>query len=68
MCKYCETKIDEHFQSLGCHGATIVSASGADCEITKVAEKYYLKLWANTEGLSYEPIKFCPFCGESLTE
>ena len=68
MCKYCETKIDEYFPSLGCHGETIVSASGADCEIAKVAEKYYLKLWADTEGLSKEPIKFCPFCGKNLTE
>lgn len=68
MCKYCETKIDEHFPSLGCHGATIVSASGTECEITKVAEKYYLKLWADDEKLSTEPIKFCPFCGKSLTE
>lgn len=68
MCKYCETKIDEYFPSLGCHGATIVSASGVECEITKVAEKYYLKLWANDEKLSAEPIKFCPFCGKSLTE
>lgn len=68
MCKYCETKIDEYFPSLGCHGATIVSASGADCEIVKVAEKYYLKLWADDEKLSTEPIKFCPFCGKSLTE
>lgn len=68
MCKYCETKIDEHFQSLGCHGATIVSASGTECEITKVADEYYLKLWADEAKLSTEPIKFCPFCGKSLTE
>ena len=67
MCKYCEMKFDE-FASLGCHGATLVSASGADCEITKVAGKHYLKLWADTEGLSKEPIKFCPFCGKRLTE
>ena len=67
MCKYCEMKLDA-FSSLGCHGETIVSGCGAECEITKVAENYYLKLWADTEGLSKEPIKFCPFCGRSLTE
>lgn len=66
MCKYCETKIDRHFQSLGCHGATIVSASGVDCEIAKVAGEYYFKLWADTENLSEDPIKFCPFCGRKL--
>lgn len=68
MCKYCETKIDEYFPSLGCHGATIVSASGAECEIAKVAEKYYFRLWDDDVKLSAEPIKFCPFCGKSLTE
>lgn len=68
MCKYCETAFDEYFPSLGCHGATIVSDSAAECEIAKVAEKYYLKLWADEMKLSTEPIKFCPFCGKSLTE
>lgn len=66
MCKYCETKLDENFSSLGCHGATIVSASGAECEIVKVAGEYYFKLWADTENLSKDPIKFCPFCGREL--
>ena len=67
MCKYCEMKLDA-FSSLGCHGETIVSGCGAECEIAKVADEYYLKLWADTEGLSKEPIKFCPFCGRSLNE
>lgn len=67
MCKYCEMQFDE-FPSLGCHGATIVSRCGAECEIAKVAEEYYIKLWADVEGLSYEPIKFCPFCGRKLNE
>ena len=35
MCKYCEMKLDE-FSSLGCHGATIISGCGAECEIAKV--------------------------------
>lgn len=68
MCKYCEIKNDEHFPGLGRHGETIVHASGADCEIAKVAEKYYIRLWGYNVKLSTEPIKFCPFCGKSLTE
>lgn len=68
MCKYCETKRDENFPSLGCHGETIVSTYCAECEITKVAKEYYLKLWADTESLSKDPIKFCPFCGRNLSD
>lgn len=66
MCKYCETKLNENFPRLGCHGETIVSIYCAECEITKVAEEYYFKLWADTERLSKDPIKFCPFCGRKL--
>ena len=67
MCKYCETKLDS-LPSLGCHGEIIVGTYCAECEITKVAKEYYLKLWADTESLSKDPIKFCPFCGRNLSD
>lgn len=68
MCKYCETAFDEYFPSLGCHGATIVSDCAAECEIVKVEEEYYIKLWADEIKLSAEPIKFCPFCCRKLND
>lgn len=68
MCKYCEMEFSKDFPSLGVHGSTMANALGASCEIAKCAGEYYIKIWAVGEGLSQEPIKFCPFCGRSLTE
>jgi hypothetical protein len=68
MCKYCEMEFSKDFPSLGVHGSTMATTLGASCEIAKCAGEYYIKIWAVGEGLSKEPIKFCPFCGKSLTE
>ena len=66
MCKYCDTKLDEQFPGLGVHGETIARDSSAECEIAKIAENYYIRLWGYDVKLSTEPIKFCPFCGKKL--
>lgn len=70
MCKYCDCKIDQRAELLGCRGMgeQMVDTHYTACNIQRMSDGSYCIYAAGDDEGWTEPISYCPFCGRKLKE